>query len=1572
VLQEPIEQTVKGYQLREQIGEGGYGVVYRATQPLVGREVAVKIILPQYANQPDFIRRFESEAQLVARLEHPYIVPLYDYWRDPDGAFLVMRWLRGGSLYDALHNGPPSNEVLARMLDQIGGALAAAHRRGVVHRDLKPANILSDEDGNYYLADFGIAKDLGKRISPYQTDASAVIGSPAYISPEQVKSEPITTQTDIYSLGVMLYEILTGQLPFEAPTPIALMFKHVNDPVPTVRTQRPDLPDAVNTVIQRATAKQPADRYPDVLTLVQELKQALARDPAVTARLSGSSVSPTPLADGGRTSGQAQRRSKYETGILYLPTQPTETVEAAIENPYKGLRAFQEADAADFFGRQTLTQQLLARLQEQGPFQRFLAVVGPSGSGKSSVVRAGLVPALRQGALPGSEHWFVVELFPSAQPVEQLAQALLRIAVEPPNNLVEPLTLDAHGLLRVVDQVVPGGDETEVVLLIDQFEELFTLVEEEAVRTHFLDSLIAAVTDPYSRIRVIVTLRADFYDRPLLYGGLSALMRARTEVVVPLGVEELRQAIVNPAARAGLRVDGELVEAIVSDVGEQPGGLPLLQYALTEVFARRSGATLTLTPYVESGGVLGALGRRAEEIYQGLSAEQQEAARQLFLRLITLGEGVEDTRRRVRRTELAFITASEQHERAHATAGDDSAPTFARKAALDEVIGQYSQYRLLTGDFDPQTRVPTIEVAHEALIRTWTRLRQWLDASRDDLRLQRRMTLAAAEWASSGQDASFLASGARLEQLASWAEETHLALNAEEREYLAASLAERDAQRAQEAARYAREVVLEQRSRSFLRALLAVALLAAVVGIGLSVYAFGQRREALNNEQRANQNASNEAAAKALAQQNADTAATAEVVAQQQAANAKDQAAIAQTNAQEAQNLALANGAQVALGRGNADQALTLALTANQLASPLPQARFILSQAAYAPGTRRVLTGHTAGITSVEFSHDGKIAISGSRDNLVMLWDLTTGKAIRTFEGHTDDIKEVAFSPDEKTIVSASVDKTLILWDVATGQKLRTFTGHDDEVKGVAFSPDGKTILSGSADTTLILWDVATAQPIRRFVGQTQQVNHVVFSPDGKTALSSSEDTDLILWDVATAKPIRTFKGHTAEVTSVAFSPDGKTALSGSYDKTMILWDVATGQAIHTFTGHTNNVLDVAYSPDGTLALSGSSDNLMGLWDLRAQKLVQFFTGHTGWVKAVAFSPDGQHALSGAYDNTMRLWDLTNGAQLRAFAGAGGQAVLSASGQALLTTGPNNAVLLWDLERGQVRTPLLGHNGDVNAVAISPDGHRALSGTKLFNNGASTELILWDLDSGTYLRSLVGHTDDVDSIAFSPDGTKALSGAEDNTMILWDLIKGTQVISFTEHKGGVRAVTFSPDGTKALSGSVDKTAILWDLRTDKPIQTLKGHTAKVLSVAFSPDATQALTGAEDGKIFLWDLATGKLLRQFVGHTATVQSVAFSPDGTQALSGSIDRTAILWNVADGQPIRIFSGHQATVGTVLFSHDGHSVYTASADGTVRQWRIDSPEELVAWASANRYHPELVCEQEQLYKLPTTHCT
>ena len=361
----PNQQSIKGYKLQDLIGEGAFGAVYRADQEVIEREVAVKIILPEYAGRPDFIRRFESEAQMVAQLEHLHIVPLYDYWRDPEGAYLVMRLMKGGSLEALTQEGALPLAQVARILEQVASALAAAHRRGIVHRDLKPANILLDEDGNAYLSDFGIAKAMDEGAG--MTMTGAIIGTPAYITPEQAQSSAVSPQTDIYALGVVLYTMLTGQHPFPETSPGDLIARHLRDPLPHLEEIDPKLPPELDAVIQRATAKDPAARYADVAALVADFRAAV-----------GPELAPPPT------------RTLTEELL-------------AIYNPYKGLRAFQEADADEFFGREALTGQLLARLATGVENNRFLAVVGPSGSGKSSVVKAGLVPALRKGALPGSE-----------------------------------------------------------------------------------------------------------------------------------------------------------------------------------------------------------------------------------------------------------------------------------------------------------------------------------------------------------------------------------------------------------------------------------------------------------------------------------------------------------------------------------------------------------------------------------------------------------------------------------------------------------------------------------------------------------------------------------------------------------------------------------------------------------------------------------------------------------------------------------------------------------------------------------------------------------------------------------------------------------------------------------------------------------------------------------------------------------------------------------------------------------------------------------------------------------------
>jgi WD40 repeat protein/serine/threonine protein kinase len=1443
-------RTIRGYELREQIGEGGFGVVYRAFQSQVGREVAIKIILPERANQPEFIRRFEVEAQLVARLEHPHIVPLFDYWRDPTGAYLVMRWLRGGSLRDALKEGAIPPETVAKLLDQVAGALTISHRRGVIHRDLKPDNILLDEFGNAYLVDFGIAKQtsligsvggfeeesLSQKLD--DSDKSMVLGSPMYMSPEQINGDVLTPQTDLYSLGIVLYELLTGKKPVPRDVLLGELIKfHLEAPVPLISTEFSDIPAAVDTVIQKATDKIPAARYTDALTMAIEFRKALSG-------LLGASGLSSAL-----------------------------TVDALVQNPYKGLRAFQEADARDFFGRDVLVDQLLKRLVESGEDSRFMAVVGPSGSGKSSVVRAGLIPALRRGVLPGSNRWYIVEMTPGSDPLAELRTALLKVATSAPTGISGLLSQNDQGLFELVEQVLPGQN-SELVFVIDQFEELFTLVSDEAVRVQFIDSIARAVSDPRSRLRVIVTLRADFYDRPLMYASLGRLMRARTEVVLPLQTNELVRAIIDPAKRVGVSLEPGLADTIIQDVGEQPGTLPLLQYALTELFENRQGRVLTREAYKTSGGVLGTLVYRADELYHQLSSPEQKAARQMFLRLVTLGDGTDDTRRRVFQLELVSVIDDEE--------------------VLGSILESFGKSRLLAFDRDLVTRTPTVEIAHEALIRAWKLLRGWLDDSREAVQTQRRLSGLLEDWHTSHRDPSFLASGVRLEQFEQLIAAGDLALTPEEINYVKASVVERERQVAADRAREQRELELarqtvsaQQRAANRLRYLLAVVLVFLVVAIGLAGIAVQRTTEA--------------------------------------------SAALKQS---EAQRLASEANNLLQLNR-NAETAALLAIR-SVTTQYSTQGDAALAGAAVLNYPAQLFSGHTDGLTSVAISPDSTHILTGSSDHTARLWDAKTGLEIRRFVGHSDAVTSVAFSPDGKMALTGSTDKTARAWDVNTGLQLRVFIGHSDSITSVAFSPDSKTVLTGSADKSARLWDAKTGSLLFKLIGHTAAVTSVAFAPDGQTVVTGSDDATATLWDVHNGSALRQLSGHTDRVKSVAFAPDSQTIATGSADGTIRIWSASLGVDLQRLDGHTDAVTSVTFSPDGKSLLSGSADTSARLWDVRNPLTVRVFAAHDGLVASVAFAPNGSFFVTGSIDKTARTWLVsTSIPTLAQFIGHTARvtaAVFSPDGQQVLTASNDKTARLWDVHTGQLLYLLAGHNDVVTSAAFSPDG------TLIVTGSADNAARIWDAKTGTTLHVLTGHSAIVNGVAFSPDGQTVATASADRSIRLWDVQSGALQKTLFGHANSVTSVVFSPDGKHLLTGSVDKTAWLWNVQVGAQEKLFVGHTGTVTSVDFSPDGQMALTGGTEGMARLWSVDTGKLIRTLTGHIGAVESVAFAPDGKTLITGSADKTARIWDTATGLELRRLSWHSSDVDAVSFSPDGKFILTGSYDKFARLWDVD----------------------------------
>jgi len=1501
-------QTIKGYVLEKLVGQGGFGAVYKAQQPAIRREVAIKVILPEFVNDPDFVRRFEAEAQLIAHLESLHIVPLYDFWRDQAGAFLVMRWLRGGNLQQILEGGHwPLNDV-ARVVDQIASALEVAHRNGVIHRDLKPANILLDEERNCYLADFGIAKDLAHFTEFSKQEETGMMGSPDYISPEQIKMEEVSPQTDIYNFGLMLYKLLTGRKPFAGSDLSTLISKHLMEDLPHLSEVRPDLPADLNHVIQKATEKEPSDRYESAIKLANAFREAL-------------------LNTGETALVELDQRTKpaFDLAELGLDSNKLDSLtdlDVEPENPYKGLRAFQEADADDFFGRDDLVDSLLARLRSDGVQSRFLAVVGPSGSGKSSVVKAGLLPKIRRGALHGSDDWYIVEKMPGQYPMEELEAALLKIAINPPASLLQQLREDERGLVRAIKRVLPD-DDSELVIVIDQFEEIFTQMDNEENRRFFLSSVMEAVKDPKSRVRIIVTLRADFYDRPLNYPEFGQLMRECTSIVIPLTSKELRDAIVQPAEMNHLELEVGLIEAIIADIADEPGALPLLQYAMTELFERRDGRWLTVDAYNEIGGAMGALTRRATDIYNSLDEDTQAIVRQMFLRLVTLGEGTEDTRRRVLITELFSMNVD-----------DDT---------IQHILDEFGKYRLLTFDRDPITRAPTVEVAHEALIRQWQLLRGWLDANRDGLRVQRRVQLASTEWQNMGRDDSFLASGMRLAQFEEWLSTTELAVTTFEGEYVEKSIQRRDQLEAEKRQRKEHEEALEAKSRRRLRQTLTVTSVAAIVSIVLMVIAVSQGALATQSQ------------AEALAQ----------------AGTASAEGIRANENAEQAQSLAFASSAQLALGNDNTDLAILLALEANQMASNTQTLR-TLAEAGYAPGTKLVLD-HDNRVNAVSYSPDGNTLLTGSQDNIMRLWNVLSGELIREFEGHEDWIWDIAFSPDGEQAVSGALDGTIILWDVSSGEELKRFDAGDNEVRGVDFSDDGTQILTGG-DAIMTLWNIETGEAVINFEDGLSPIFDVDLSPSGFTALSGFADGRIVLWNVNTGQSLLTFDatvgGHNDEVWTVQYTADESGFLSSSQDSRVLLWRFESNAPVQEFDGHSSRVTGAQFSGDGEQIVTGAEDNSVIVWDVETGAGLRRFLGHSSLIYDIAYNPVRDEVASAGWDNSVRIWNLDHGALVTQFDttadlshdGVINHIDISPDGAQAITAGADMRLVLWDIETGEAIREFVGHQDAVNSVAFSPDGSMIASA------GDDEVLSLWDVSTGEFTTLFEGHSDAVWDVAYSPDGSLLASASRDNTIYLWDTETGASVNRLFGHTFRITGVDFSSDGTQLISSSFDNTIKLWDVSTGDEISSFEGHTDWIRDVAFSPDGRTIASGAADNTVILWDVENTTRLRTFDGHTAQVLNVVYSPDGTQLLSGGADNVIILWDIATGEEIQRFTGHTDEIQGLAFLSDGDRFASVSGDGTVRIWGLRlSYDELVEWIEDNRFIRDLTCAERERFGVP-----
>ena len=1128
-----------------------------------------------------------------------------------------------------------------------------------------------------------------------------------------------------------------------------------------------------------------------------------------------------------------------------------EATPAPVACPFKGLASFDIDDAEYFFGRERLVAEMVARLAGAP----LMAIVGPSGSGKSSALRAGLLPALAAGVLPGSENWALALLRPGEHPLRALELATEEVPARGP-----------------------------LLVAVDQFEETFTSCHDEIGRAEFVDALTAAARSPKRRARVLVAVRADFYGRCATYPELGRLLGANHVLIGPMRRDELRRAIELPAQRAGLRVEPELVDALIADVEGEPGALPLLSTALLELWQQRDGRNMTLNAYRQSGGVHRAVARQAERAYERLDPEQRETARRILLRLAGNGEGDAAVRRRVQLTEL-------------------------EGEGVADVLAVLAHDRLVT------VGAGEVEVAHEALLREWPRLRGWLEEDAQGRRLHRELGAAARHWNEGGRDPGELYRGARLAAGLEWSRAHADELNAAESDFLAVGRA------------------AAERSQRRLRAVLAGVAALFVLALIAGVVALDQRGNARAESTAAD---AQRLGARALLEPELDRSVllarqgvalddTVETRSNLLAALVQSPAAIGvlRPTGQGIWSVALSpDDRTLAVGDDFGNLVFVDARTRRRLAtlkqqlpaSATPDDRGTPALA-YSPDGRRLAVARGGSyrnqsislldtrtrqvvarleipqgraVARLRYTADGRTLIAvlaylsddASRSELVAFDARTGGRSrapTRVGDARLSASFKFADSPvsvasDGRRLVVEGEEETIVR-DAASLRVLRRLPANVGEVSASELSPDDRTFAIGGRDGSLYLLDLRSGELRTASGPRGAPVERIAFSPDGRTFVTGDIEGGIIRWNVRRAEALETLARHRGTVRGFAVSSDGDTLYSGSLDRSVIEWDLVGARTLgRPFTaGRDDNVNNPRYalSADGRLIAYGQDNGKVSVVD--AQTLVPRQDISVGErVAGMVFVPRSHLLVASDQAGFLALVDADSGDvrwRVHAHKGVIITPGVSADGRLLVTSSPEQSdrtVRFWSLPDGRRLGRPLRPRGFPGDVQLSPDG-------RLVAIATLTRLDLWDARTRRLKRS-VTVPGGVSTARFSPDG-RLIAVANNN---------GTQVLStadwtpitraFSGQAGGIWWVTISPDDHTLATSSQDGTVRLWDIESEQavgaPLPGLPGHAVTGL---LTPDGSAVIAGYDTGLAYRWDIRPESLVRQacaIAGRTLT--------------------------------------------------------------------------------------------------------
>ena len=1442
----PFPDRIGRYEYRGTIGVGGFASVARCYDEALDSLVAVKVLAETWAVDPEIRARFVQEAKLLRRIHNEHVVTVHDSGELDDGRpYFVMDYADRGTLEDRLGFTPPDRPIdgktTRRVVLALTDGLAALHRAGIVHRDVKPGNLLLQsvhqgavtqapttraaatqapateirtsliEPGERVLiGDLGLAKDLVA--TPSQ--ATIIGGTQGFQPPEQREpNAAISPAADVYAATAVVWRLLRGSRP------------------PDHRDVARSLTDVVapwREFFEQGFAPDPDERFSSV---------EVWRD----AMLSALDSVDHPLRTG--------RTSSLRSGTGVLPC------------PYKGLADFEPEDVDYFFGREALVDQLVRRLRRDS----VLVVGGPSGSGKSSLVRAGLVPVVADGALPGGEGWRVALFTPGPRPLGELHYQLAR------NSRGAVPTLDELRANPALARHTADSGEP-LLLCIDQFEELFTLCDDPDEQAAFVEALAAHLDPADSRSRAVLVIRADFYGACARFPWLTRRITENQVLVGPMDRSELRRAIEQPARRAGLSIDAGLTEAVLDEAGGETGSLPLVAHALMETWTRRRHNTLTLDGFRAAGGVAGAIAKSADAIYDDhLDDEQRRTTRRLLLRLVTPGEDNPDTRRRMSRDELAR---------------DEHADV------MRQVVGQLTAARLLTVDDT------SVAIAHEALIRTWPRFRAWIEEDRENLLVRQRISRAAAEWENQGHDPDLLYRGTPLAVATEWAADNRLELNRLEQEFLDAAIEARDA-----AHRAAEQQAA--RRRKVRRGVVGSLALLSVAAVASAAVAFASLRRTRASEQQANEQFGAALAASGERLVEADPylamMLAAESGARTRAPTVDSRRLLASSRGVLAAAPIVPAGSPLDVGDA---KVVAIDPRGGLVATGERSGRIRI----WDLGSRRArteLTGHTKGIERLAFSPDGSLLASAGGDGLVRLWAVRGHDAIPR-EGatldHFDVVWDVAFSADGSRLAVATEQGVIGLYDVDARRPLAPslVTGSVDFLS-VAFSPDGETVVAGDGRGELAGWNARTGE--RRFgpvdAHGGNDVWELVYAPDGATVATSSSDGTSRLFDGRTGAVVdrRPFTSPNREtpqsVRGVRFSPDGRWMVAGAGDGKVRLWSTESNQVTATTElGHRGAVIGAALSSDGSRLVTLGIDQTLRAWDIgRRTPLSRTVVDGPSPLLALAVAGDGSQAVTGDEGGSIRLWNLRTRTST---AIAGGRAAvrsvaLSGDGSRIAGGDVDGVVRVWRRDGTAVGRPV-DLDGVVTSLAFGPDGDWLVSG------GSDGTVRFWTTDGRPDGDPLGPHPGGVARVAVSPDGKLVAAAGMTGTVRVWETGSRRSRADIAADDNTIWGVAFNSDGSKLATASDDERVVIWDAASGRELEELTGHAGGASDVRFSPDGRTLLTATRTGQLRLWDVETGQGLGDPLGgHAGAVWNVAWLPDGAQFLSAGVDGELRRWDV-----------------------------------------------------------------------------